>query len=619
MLRISPSANDSLSPSTEMNSLNPPKHFPLTGRIALAIGAIFSLVAEQNASAAPVTAKPADSFVAACGINAHWNYNNVYTSGYTTLRDKVVTGGFRVVRCSATDATTISKMQELAGLGVESIATIDPPTGTRANANYWSNSPHLNVVDYIKQVGTNVIAALEMNNEEDLFYSNNRWHPTDTTSLSNDPNSPIYWAKYLKAETPDTWAALRADPATASLPLIGPSLTTTGAYTAVGDLTGSIDDSCVHHYMSGRHPETGGWGGNGYGSIQWAITYCDKVQSPTAGFVATEGGNSTASAGGLTQWPIFAQGRYIPRYYLLHFMNGFRWICPYELVDEGTSTTDPEQNFGLIYNNLTEKPAYTATKNLLNLLKDPGSSFAPGSLDYTLSGSTANVYQLLLEKADGTFYLCLWLGVQCYDPTNGNTITVPNQAVTLAVPSSVGNATTYTLDDSGNMTMASAPISGGNISLSVSDRVMVVKLVPQYQAEGLTLMRSSGDTYRVITDSRFSGGAGTTLDATAVGDYVTLLVPGVTARTYDVRVGVKKFNTRGIMQLAIGPAGSTTPTNLGAPQDLYNSGEVFTEIDYGNWTPGTSSDKWFWFTVTGKNASSSGYTMAWDYIRLIAQ
>jgi hypothetical protein len=37
----------------------------------------------------------------------------------------------------------------------------------------------------------------------------------------------------------------------------------------------------------------------------------------------------------------------------------------------------------------------------------------------------------------------------------------------------------------------------------------------------------------------------------------------------------------------------------------------------GNWTPASTSDKWFWFTVTGKNTASSGYTIAFDYIKLI--
>lgn len=137
------------------------------------------------------------------------------------------------------------------------------------------------------------------------------------------------------------------------------------------------------------------------------------------------------------------------------------------------------------------------------------------------------------------------------------------------------------------------------------------------QTESLTVQSFTGPTHRVITWTGFTNGSGTIIDATAVGNQVTYVIPGVTAGVYDIRVGCKNLNTRGIWQLAIGPAGSTSPTNLGAPQDEYATGETFAEYDLGNWTPGSSSDKWFTFTVTGKNAASTGYTISFDYIKLI--
>ncbi len=140
-----------------------------------------------------------------------------------------------------------------------------------------------------------------------------------------------------------------------------------------------------------------------------------------------------------------------------------------------------------------------------------------------------------------------------------------------------------------------------------------------YEAETLTLQASSGDTYRIFTDSSTSGGEGTILDADAIGDYFTVVVPNVTHRTYSVRIGVKKLNTRGIFQLAIGAAGSNSPTNLGTPQDLYSASAQYAELNLGTWTPSTSSDKWFRFMITGKNASSTGYGEAIDYILLVPQ
>ncbi len=138
-----------------------------------------------------------------------------------------------------------------------------------------------------------------------------------------------------------------------------------------------------------------------------------------------------------------------------------------------------------------------------------------------------------------------------------------------------------------------------------------------FETENLTVVATSGDTERIIMDPAFSGGNGTILDATSTGDFVTYLAPGIAAGNYKVRVGVKNYNSRGQWQLAIGPAGSGTPTNLGAVYDEYSANAAFTEIDLGAWSPVSTSDKWFRFKVTGKNAASSGYTIAFDYIRLV--
>ncbi len=139
------------------------------------------------------------------------------------------------------------------------------------------------------------------------------------------------------------------------------------------------------------------------------------------------------------------------------------------------------------------------------------------------------------------------------------------------------------------------------------------------EVEGLTVQSfTSGDTAQIITDTNFSAGAGVQFFSNAVGDQITFVVPNVEAGTYDVQIGVKKYTNRGIWQLAIGPAGGSF-TNFGAAQDNYASTATFTTIDLGNWTPGTTSSKWFKFTITGKNASSAGYNEVIDFIRLIPQ
>ncbi len=140
-----------------------------------------------------------------------------------------------------------------------------------------------------------------------------------------------------------------------------------------------------------------------------------------------------------------------------------------------------------------------------------------------------------------------------------------------------------------------------------------------FETESLNATWTSGITHRVLSDSSLSGGAGTILDATAAGNQVTYTVPGLAGRNYDMRVGYKGFNTRGTWQLAIASALNNQYTNHGPAEDEYVSGQSYTYFDLGVITIGSSSDKLYRFTITGKNAASSGYGEAFDYITLIPQ
>ncbi len=139
-----------------------------------------------------------------------------------------------------------------------------------------------------------------------------------------------------------------------------------------------------------------------------------------------------------------------------------------------------------------------------------------------------------------------------------------------------------------------------------------------YEGESLTVLAKSSATVENITDAGYSNGASAILRANGVGDFVTLNVPSVSAGSYNVRIGCKVVNTRGQFQLAAAPAGGSTFSNIGSVQDEYSSDTngVITAINLGTWTPATTSDKQFRFTVTGKNAASTGYSVTIDYIQL---
>lgn len=126
----------------------------------------------------------------------------------------------------------------------------------------------------------------------------------------------------------------------------------------------------------------------------------------------------------------------------------------------------------------------------------------------------------------------------------------------------------------------------------------------------------SSDVHRVFNESTASGGTCAILEANATGDFVTYAVPGVGPGTYRVMVRLKRANNRGQFQVAASPSLGGPTTSIGGTQEGYASSQQYVEVDAGPLTWSTSGTAYLRFTIVGKNASSSGYWIAIDRIRL---
>jgi hypothetical protein len=137
------------------------------------------------------------------------------------------------------------------------------------------------------------------------------------------------------------------------------------------------------------------------------------------------------------------------------------------------------------------------------------------------------------------------------------------------------------------------------------------KLPVQFETESLPGI-SSGPSYLVFAWPGFTDGSGTVFNATQVGDNVIISLNVPAAGIYDVKYAAKMHNLRGISQLSINGA------DLGAVTDQYSAVDVWKEFDLGtvNLAAGSQPVK---FTVTGKNAASSGFMISFDYIKLTPQ
>ena len=380
-----------------------------------------------------IQARQADVFVDSVGVNVHLHY---YDTAYTDFAGKVLPSlrdlGVRHIRdgvCPVADGTKPGRLRTLlTELGVRATLLVDPRCESVPEA-----------AAYVQTVlGAGLLAALEGPNEYDL---------------SGDPA----WADALRAYQTELYATFKSVPATATVPVIGPSVTSEGAAEALGDVTRDADIVNLHSYYSFRPPETRGWGNNGYGSLGWqleamaqplgAVETGAAVYAPPV--IVTETGyhnvyRNTDRLG----LPEEVTAAYLPRLLLNHFDGGVARTFIYELLDEWDEPGNSEANYGLVRFDGSKKPAFVALKNLLALLNDPGRAFVPGSLALELepgssTGSSTDmstglntglntVSWTLMQKRDGDFYLAVWDNAPMFDPEAATSeIVRASQTVTL--------------------------------------------------------------------------------------------------------------------------------------------------------------------------------------------
>lgn len=459
-----------------------------------------------SAQAVPVTAKRADSFIDSICVNTHFSYPDTpYVSQYNTAKQKLVELGVRHIRDGATGSSYFNKLKELGALGIKTNYVMHPNLGAAPNSSYWTNGQYYQINDIVKNhVGTNAIDAVEIANEIDFTYVNYYWRKGDTSKLSNDPKSPLYWVSYISSLTKDTWNSLKSDPATAGVKVVGPSLGRTYDYgnkSPLGDLSSVVDWGNFHPYPFGGNPFNYPFAYNtlakyyydgNFPSVNidenpWAF---DVLAGPFGSkpMAATETGYFTTSTSkGLSEK---VHGKYMPRLFLEYFRKGVVRTCSYEFLDEWNQPTNSEANFGLLRNDMTPKPAYTALKNLIGRLQDTGTNaktFTPGTLDYTVTvtppsgyNRTQYVHNLLLQKSTGIYYLVLWHEISNNDTTvtPARTINPPAMPTKLTFKTPIKGAMISTWDDAGNRKESSIGISNNTISVNATDKVTVLKLVP---------------------------------------------------------------------------------------------------------------------------------------------
>jgi hypothetical protein len=141
------------------------------------------------------------------------------------------------------------------------------------------------------------------------------------------------------------------------------------------------------------------------------------------------------------------------------------------------------------------------------------------------------------------------------------------------------------------------------------------ELDPRWETELLAVVDLSAAGHGAVTvGGAFSKGAGTRLDARRAGDFVTYQVPVPEAGSYGVAARIRSDGGTGTFQLSVAEAPSGPFVPIGSPRDGYAAAYEWQLLDLGSVSFATAGQKFFRFTMTGKNDASSGYDLTLDYL-----
>lgn len=470
-----------------------------------------------------VSASTSDSFVDSIGT-----LFTVTDARFPLYRQLMLNAGIRHVRvgggsdASPAGPTLVPNMQNLAAAGIKTQFIVSTYNSYSPDtAAFWSGlGQTTSLVSWIKTtVGAGVIDAVEGPNEIDNSneYTLTKWHPGDATTLCGTQGCANYFGDFGNAIQRSIFTVIKADPATASIKVIGPALASVfpnplnyaagmslQAYTDygnchpyqyAGNFQGGFDPDnyvgFVHYNYQGNDPD------NMIDEYAYAFNWCNGgAGDPTLyganPLTASESGYFTGTANSAISTTV--QAKYYPRIYAEAFRHGMKRTFTYRLEDGSSDLSNGQGNFGIVDYTLYPKAAYVAISSLISLLKEPGASFSPATLTYTAAISANGAYtrtqyyhDLLLQKSTGEFYLLFWheatdgqirAGTTGYPllPAPSTPITPPALPVTLTLPVGIVSAQLYTYDANWNLVPQVVTITANQVSLQATDTISVLRL-----------------------------------------------------------------------------------------------------------------------------------------------
>ncbi|UBF27173.1 hypothetical protein K9N68_04185 [Kovacikia minuta CCNUW1] len=199
------------------------------------------------ASVVGETARTAYSFVDSIGVNTHLRYYDTTYGNYSLIEQRLQELGIHHIRDGGSDPTWIRNINQLASKGIQTTLVIDPNIGVGPTSAYAIKPPGYLITDLIKNKLPGAVEAVEILNEFDIIYPNGYSYNGATVTAEN-------WESYVRSFTQDTYNAIKSDPATQDVAVIGPSFVFSDSSARVGDLSQWVDYGNLHPYANPKNP-----------------------------------------------------------------------------------------------------------------------------------------------------------------------------------------------------------------------------------------------------------------------------------------------------------------------------------------------------------------------------
>ena len=421
--------------------------------------------------ASTLQAADAQRFIDSMGINVHVESLATPYKNYPAINARLQALGMRHLRdeINDTDASFIKEIRQVGELGYRLCGLIEGGNDYPAAGTRLTSSTLLPIID-------NLLPTLE---------------------LVEGPNEPddggfaydgVPYPQGAIHESEDLWNIVKGQAETKDLPVLALSEGNTKNFEQLAAITPPPIDYANYGNM---HAYQGGSVGDS-GLADYYIPYAHDL-SGKLGLISTEMGYhnnirylNDGEQQGVSQR---AAAIYLPIAFLSGFNRGVLQTYAYELIDE---VNDPrlvsgsgEGHYGLLNYDGTPKPAFTALKNLISLLRSPQKqSSRSGSLMVKITGAPTTMHFTLLEKTPGVFYLAIWNDVSVYrvaslQKTEGADLFPSKVPVTLdfCSPSTVtvyAPGTSSGVEATRNYTLATSATS---IRLALPPEVLLLRIV----------------------------------------------------------------------------------------------------------------------------------------------